>query len=212
MTTGGHAGISSDCGACQAEGRSLVNQLDAAKISWRAYFENRPSRITSPFVSGSPYNRHYNPFVYDETLGRADLARDTTNFAGLRRDLAAHTLPSFAWIAPNVWHDGHNAKLAAADRFAARLVPRVIHALGPRGVLLLLWDEGQKTDHRGAHGAGGGRVPLIALGPGARAGARVSVRANHYALLKTIESRMGLRGLGHARAASTPLLTGLLRP
>src|SRR5258706_4231386 len=41
----------------------------------------------------------------------------------------------FSWIAPNIWHDGHTAKLAAADRFASRLVPRIVKALGPRGVL-----------------------------------------------------------------------------
>jgi hypothetical protein len=79
-------------------------------------------------------------------------------------------------------------------------------------VLFILWDEGQKTDLRGAHGQGGGRVPLIAVGPGAKSGARVNVKANHYALLKTIEARMGLSQLGHARGATTPLLTGLLRP
>jgi arylsulfatase A-like enzyme len=78
-------------------------------------------------------------------------------------------------------------------------------------VLFLTWDEGQRSDIRGAHGEGGGRVPLIAVGPGAKPGARVSVRANHYALLKTLEAGMGLSQLGHARGAATPLLTGLLR-
>jgi hypothetical protein len=40
----------------------------------------------------------------------------------------------------------------------------------------------------------------------------VNVKANHYALLKTIEAGMGLSQLGHARGAATPVLTGLLRP
>ena len=39
---------------------------------------------------------------------------------------------------------------------------------------------------------------------GAKPGARVSVRANHYALLKTLEAGMGLSQLGHARGAATP--------
>jgi hypothetical protein len=211
LTTGGHAGVTRDCTACQAEGRSLVNQLDGSGISWRAYFESRPPSASSPYVRGAPYDRYYNPFVYTETLSPGALAHDTTSFSRLNRDLAARTLPRFSWIAPNIWHDGHTASLASADRFARQLVPRVLNALGPHGVLFLTWDEGQRTDQRGASGRGGGRVPLIAVGPGARPGARVSTAANHYALLKTIETMLGLSHLGHARAAQTPLLTGLLR-
>jgi hypothetical protein len=211
LTTGGHKGINSNCATCKARGRSLVNQLDSARIPWRAYFESIPARVTSPFSAGAAYNRHYNPFVYSETLDYADLTSKTVNFGGLSRDLAANTLPRFSWIAPNVWHDGHNGTLAAVDRFAARLVPRIVRGLGPRGVLFLTWDEGRRSDTRGANGQGGGHIPLIAVGPGARAGARVRVRANHYALLKTIEGALGLRALGHARGAGTPVLAGLLR-
>jgi acid phosphatase len=212
LTTGGHAGVNTNCATCQTEGRSLVNQLDGAHVPWRAYFESIPSRLSAPYVKGQAYNRHYNPFVYTETLTSTDLKSDTRDFATLSRDLATNSLHRFSWIAPNVWHDGHNGKLAAVDSFAARLVPRIVKALGPHGVLFILWDEGQKTDLRGAHGQGGGRVPLIAVGPGATPGARVRVKANHYALLKTIEASMRLSQLGHARGAATPLLTGLLRP
>jgi hypothetical protein len=212
LTTGGHAGVNTNCATCQTEGRSLVNQLDGARIPWRAYFESIPQRLSAPYVKGQAYNRHYNPFVYTEGLTNTDLKSDTRDFATLSRDLATNSLHQFSWIAPNVWHDGHNGKLAAVDSFAARLAPRIVKALGPRGVLFILWDEGQRTDVRGAHGLGGGRVPLIAVGPGAQPGARVSVKANHYALLKTIEAGMGLSQLGHARGAATPLLTGLLRP
>lgn len=211
LTTGDHSGVNADCATCEADGESLVNQLDAAGLSWRAYFENRPLQIASPYVHGAGYNRYYNPFVYSETLGRADLAQDTTNFHGLSRDLAAHTLPRFSWIAPNIWHDGHTSKLAAADRFAARLVPPILQALGPRGVLFITWDEGRRSDHAGAQGPGGGHVALIALGPAARSRTRVAVRANHYALLKTIEKSLGLSTLGHASDDSTPVLSGLLK-
>jgi hypothetical protein len=74
------------------------------------------------------------------------------------------------------------------------------------------WDEGKTSDTQGADGAGGGHVPLIALGPAARAGTRVATAANHYALLRTIEDRFGLPHLGDAGDSSTPSLTGLLRP
>jgi hypothetical protein len=211
LTTGGHKHVNADCASCRSSGRSLANQFEAAGISWRAYFESIGNPLATQIASGASYNPHYNPFAYTQALRAPDPIGDVTSFAALHHDLAHGTLPRFAWIAPNVWHDGHNVKLRVVDHFARRLVPRIVRALGPHGVLFITWDEGRDSDTRGADGRGGGRVPLIAVGPAARPGARVSVRANHYALLKTIEAALHVRPLGHARDARTPLLTGLLR-
>jgi phosphatidylinositol-3-phosphatase len=211
LTTGGYQQIKGDCSACRDDGQSLVGQLEAAHISWRAYFESMRHPLSTQFKPGAAYDPHYNPFAYTESLRASDPATDTTSFAALHRDLAARTLPRFAWIAPNVWHDGHNGKLASVDGFARRLVPKIVRALGPHGVLFVTWDEGLDSDKRGADGAGGGRIPLIALGPAARPHTRVGVAANHYALLRTIEGGFHLNALGHAGDGRTPLLTGLLR-
>jgi hypothetical protein len=212
LTTGGHKNVNGDCTACRESGRSLAGQLEAAGISWRAYFESMRDRLSTQWAGGAAYNPHYNPFAYTQALRAPDPASDVTTFASLRRDLTHRSLPRFAWIAPNVWHDGHNGSLRAVDRFASGLVPKVVRALGPRGVLFILWDEGRDSDTRGAHGHGGGRVPLIAVGQAARPGARVTVAANHYALLGTIEAALHVRPLGHARDSQAPMLTGLLRP
>lgn len=211
LTTGGHANVNHDCSTCRSSGRSLANQFENAGISWRAYFENMVNPLSTAWSAGHPYNPHYNPFAYTAALRAPDPVADVTNFAALRHDLAMRRLPRFSWIAPNVWHDGHSAKLHAVDHYAAGLVPKIVRALGPHGVLFVTWDEGPDSDLRGAHGIGGGHIPLIALGPGARSGTRVAVRANHYALLKTIEGHFGLTRLGHARDSSTPSLTGLTR-
>src|SRR4051794_31206349 len=64
LTTGGYAHVTRDCARCASDGRSLVSQLDTAGISWRAYFESLPRRLSSPYSRLSAYNRHYNPFVY----------------------------------------------------------------------------------------------------------------------------------------------------
>src|SRR6185295_13970177 len=105
------------------------------------------------------YNPHYNPFGYYERVEGSRRARARiVNFVRLRRDLKRHTLPRFSWIAPNVFHDGHNGSLATADRTASRLVPPLLRDLGPRGVLYVLWDEGPDSDLRGSGGGqGGGR-------------------------------------------------------
>ncbi|HEX6715191.1 MAG TPA: alkaline phosphatase family protein, partial [Thermoleophilaceae bacterium] len=211
LTTGGHQNVKHDCSACRDSGQSLANQLQTAGISWRAYFENIRNPLATHWSTGQAYNPHYNPFAYISAARRSDPVGDVTNFAALRHDLRAQELPGFAWIAPNIWHDGHSVKLAKVDRYASKLVPKIVRALGPKGVLFVTWDEGPESDLRGAHGIGGGHIPLIALGPGARNGTRVAVRANHYALLRTIEDHFGLPRLGHARDSSTPSLAALTR-
>jgi hypothetical protein len=213
LTTGGTAGVRGNCSRCGSDLPSFVNQLDAAGRSWRAYFESLPRDADKPVTPSGRYNKHYNPFVYTESVNgnRGDRSR-VVGFAGLRRDLARRKLPAFTWIAPNVRHDGHHHSLRAADAFAARTVPGVLRALGPHGLLYLTWDEGVRSDHRGAHGQrGGGHIALIAAGGAARRHVRLGVVANHYALLRTLEANFGLPPLGQAGAPSTPLLSGLVK-
>jgi phosphatidylinositol-3-phosphatase len=203
--------IRSDCNGCDVEARSLVGELDAAGLSWKAYFEDLTSN-RRPGARTAAYTPHYNPFVYYEGIRSSALGRSrVVDFDELRSDLRRRTLPRFSWIAPGVRHDGHSSSLRAADRFAAQLVPQVLRALGPHGVLFVTWDEGARYDWSGVDRTrGGGHVALIAAGGDARRGATTAVAANHYALLRTIESAFGLPPLG--RSAEAPLLGGLLRP
>ena len=213
LTTGATAEVSTNCAACATDLPSLVNQLDAASISWKAYFESIPRDADIRVTPAAPYDKHYNPFVYTESVDgrRIDRSR-VVDFRRLRRDLRHGHLPRFSWIAPNVHHDGHEHRLRAADAYAARTVPRVLHALGPDGVLYLTWDEGRRSDRTGLDGSlGGGHVALIAAGGAARRHTRTGIPANHYALLRTVEANFGLPPLASAGASSTPLLTGLLR-
>ena len=93
------------------------------------------------------YDPHYNPFVYYESVRDTSFGRSrVVDFDELRDDLRRGRLPRFSWIAPGVLHDGHDGSLREADRYASVLVPRVLRALGPRGVLYLTWDEGARSD------------------------------------------------------------------
>jgi hypothetical protein len=209
LTTGTTGEVKGNCSNCDTEHRSLVNQLDAGHVSWRAYFENLPQNASASVTPAGRYNKHYNPIVYTEKVSDSRRSRSkVVGFARLRSDLAHRRLPRFSWIAPNVRHDGHNHTLRSADSFAARTVPKLLRALGPRGVLYLTWDEGNRSDHGGP---GGGHVALIASGGAARTGATTAVRADHYSLLRTIDANFGLPGLGNAGSDSTPLLRGLLK-
>ena len=205
--------IRGDCNGCDTEAHSLVGQLDAAGLSWKAYFEDLTSNRRPGPRTGS-YNPHYNPFVYYEGIRSSALGRSrVVDFDELRSDLRRGTLPRFSWIAPGVLHDGHNGSLRAADRYASVLVPQILRGLGPQGVLYVTWDEGARSDWSGVRGTrGGGHVALIAAGGDARRDVTSPIPANHYALLRTIEAGFGLPPLGHAADPATPLLSGLLKP
>jgi phosphatidylinositol-3-phosphatase len=204
LTTGSTDGVTSDCNSCDTSTPTLAGQLQSAHIPWRAYFEGIPA----PGFEGRgflDYTKHYNPFAYSEQIGDGTARSHVVGFGSLSHDLRRGLLPRFSWIAPDLLHDGHNASVRASDRFVARLVPRVVRALGPHGVLFVTWDEAQ-----GVVGPRGGHVALIATGPGARHHVRLSTPADHYSLLATLEAGLRLSPLGEAGAPSTHPLAGLL--
>jgi phosphatidylinositol-3-phosphatase len=212
LMTGSTGRVRLDCTRCRVDRPSLLGQLDATGVSWRAYFQALPHDRLRVARAGT-YTPHLNPLVYlSDVRDSATDAGRISPFTRLGHDLAHRALPRFSWIAPDTAHDGHSSLLSAADRYAAHLVPELIRAVGPHGVVYVTWDEGARVDHAGRGGApGGGRVALIAAGPMARRHARTAVPADHYALLRTIEATYGLRALGRAAAPGTPLLTSLLR-
>jgi hypothetical protein len=217
LTGGSTYTIHSDCRACDVSASNLVNQLDTAGISWRAFFQSLPH---AGFLGGQTqhlhrakvtYARAYNPFVYfDRVTARPADTRRLVPLGGLQHDLRDGRLPRFTWIALDLRRDGHNGSLARADVALSRVAPRVLRALGPRGLLFVTWDEG--NGHAGVGGTrGGGRVALIVAGGGAARHTIVSAPANHYTLLATIERLFGLPRLAHAGAADDDALAPALR-
>jgi phosphatidylinositol-3-phosphatase len=198
LISGTTSGISSDCTACRVRAVNLVDQLQAAGISWKAYLEDVPA----PCYTGAGahgYAKKHNPFIYFDDIASARArCRKLVGFAALASDLRRSRLPSFAWITPNLCDDGHDCGLARADAFLARTVPLLLRALGPHGFLVLTWDEG--TSDRSCCGgdARGGAVVTVLAGPDVRRGARMQKPIDHYGVLATIEHAFGLPALGAA--------------
>jgi phosphatidylinositol-3-phosphatase len=202
LTTGTDAGIASDCTGCTVRARSLVQQLDGAGITWRAYMEGLPRPCARAAFAGA-YAKKHDPFLYfpyvrnsPRRCARVVPERD------LPRDIRAGRLPQFLWITPNLCHDTHDCGVSAGDAYVARLVPLLLPALGPRGVLFITWDEGSSS--RGCcGGAAGGHVPLIVAGPAVRRGVRLRAPLDHYSTLRAIEAAFDLSPLGRAACPCT---------
>jgi phosphatidylinositol-3-phosphatase len=208
--TSGATFETTDCTGCSVQATNLVDQFERAGISWKAYMEGLPQPCFTGAAAGR-YAKKHDPFVYyTDVVGNPARCSRIVPLTELLPDLEHGRLPAFAWITPNLCHDMHDCGVATGDRFLAGLVPGLVRALGPRGVLFVTWDEGE-TDSKGGccAKAAGGRVATIVAGPLARRGVEVAVPYDHYSLLRTIEDAWGLPELRNAGCPCTRPLTAL---
>ncbi len=208
LTSGSTDGIESDCSSCKVSAPNLVDQLQAAGISWKAYLEGLPHPCFLGAQAGS-YAKKHDPFAYYEDVAHNQArCRLLVGFEALAADLRAGTLPTFAWVSPNLCDDGHDCSLGTADGFLAWTLPALLRELGPHGFLILTWDEGS-SDAGCCGAAAGGHIATVVAGPDVRPGGREQRPLDHYGVLATIERAFGLAPLGGAADARAGSLDGL---
>ncbi len=185
LTSGSTWGIADD-GFHALPAGGLGAQLTNAGIDWRAYMEGMTNGC---FNSPYPYALKHNPFAY---YGGA-CPSQVVNFSHFAADMRT-LVPNFVWITPGLCHDGHDCSTATADQWLSQTVPLILatDAWQQNGLLLITWDEGDGSDNH---------VLTLAIQPDPIAHA--SARSyNHYSLLATIESRLGVGRLGNATQAT----------
>ena len=231
-----------------ADVRTLPDQLEAAGFTWKGYMEDMgadPSREsatcahadvgavdhTSRATPQDQYADKHNPFVYFHSIidDPVRCAAHVVNLGALDHDLAnTATTPNFAFITPNLCHDGHDAPckngepggLISADAFLRAWVPKILASPAFRedGLLVVTFDEGTAADAccgeqplpggppPGRPGPGGGRTGAVLVSPYIAPGTTSAQDYNHYSLLRSIEDLFGLPHLGYAAAADLPVL------
>lgn len=209
LTSGSTHGVSSDCTDCHVRSPNIVDQLEGAGISWKAYLEDAPTPCFGGAEAGG-YARKHNPFIYYEDIANSPRrCSRLVGFEQLAADLRHGQLPTYAWITPNLCDDGHDCGVSGGDRFLARTVPVLERELGPHGFLVLTWDEGSSNRGRCGGIAGGGHIATILIGPDVRHGARESLAVDHYGVLGTIEQALHLPALAGAADRRSGRLTAL---
>jgi acid phosphatase len=172
MLTAGQLESTDDHFAGTINDDNIVRELSAAGKSWKAYMESLPAQgYTGNDVL--PYVRHHDPFAYlTDVLDSSSQSNQVVPFSQLATDLAAGTLPSFAFIAPNLEDDAHNCpddgtncqdsdKLTQADKWLqANIQPLLASPAFSNSVLIVTWDEGVATDTAN----GGGQVATVLVG------------------------------------------------
>ena len=181
---------------------NLFDQLDQHGLSWHVYAQDVPGHcfrgahatggIDLAGAAGT-YERAHEPAISFTSI------RSNQALCGRITPLASFdpAAASFELIVPNLQNDMDMGSVAAGDAFLKSFVPRILDAPSfAHGVLFIAWDEG--TTNSG----GGGRVPLIVVGPGIQAGFRSATRYTHFSVLRTFEDAWGLPCLAGACASN----------
>lgn len=195
---------SSSCGPFA--NNTIVDSLESAGVSWKAYFENMPSvGYTGGDTNG--YVQHHNPFIYFTSITnvaarKAKLVPLTAGSnANLIADLNAANPPRFVWVTPNIGDDGHTG--GSPDTYITTLVSRVQqtnwYAAG--GAIIVVWDEGEpKTLFSGIGDAagpnnGGGPTGCFVVSAGAANFGLYTPSVNQYGMMKAACEILGVTQL-----------------
>jgi phosphatidylinositol-3-phosphatase len=142
-----------------------------------------------------PYLKHHDPFSYlSDVKGSTAQAANIVLFTQIQADLAAGTLPNFAFIAPNSRDDAHDCpngaatcadtdKLAAADAWLrTNIDPLINNAALANSVFIITWDEGDMTDLTNV----GGQVATVFVGTHVKAGFKSTTFYQHQNTLRLV--------------------------
>ncbi len=114
------------------DGANLVDQLEAKRLTWKAYMQSIPSVGSTveyapvDVVAGvsTPrklYAQKHDPFMYfSDIRNNPHRMQRIVPFDGFARDLARDEVPNFVWISPDQCHDMHGV---SADNAAAVGIP-----------------------------------------------------------------------------------------
>jgi hypothetical protein len=211
LVSGSTQGVHDDGTGYSFPGPTLVDQLAARGVGWRAYMEDMPAPC-DPSASSGGYAKKHNPFAYFRSVtGNASQCGRVVPLDRLGPDLSGGTAPPFLWVTPNLCHDGHDCSTSTADGWLRSLVQTVTGSAWYRqgASIVVTWDEG--ASNRGCcAGAAGGQIPTIVVTPRGRQ--RLDAPGDHDGTLRAIEEVYGVGLLGGAADPRSGDLRPLLAP
>ena len=200
LVSGSTHGITNDCTDCAVTARSLADTLEAAGKTWKTYAEDLPFSGHLGVIDTGKYAKKHDPFPYFRDVASSLRRRArVVPFWQLAQDVAAHRLPDFSLVVPNLCNDMHDCSVSTGDAWLkAHIAPLATSPELRGGVVFVVFDEGT-TDE-----GGGGHIEALALGPTVNAHSVFAKRTSHYGLLRTIEDAWHLPRLGLS-AKGTPI-------
>jgi hypothetical protein len=198
LTSGSLHNVPGD-GNIDLDVRNIADLLEEHGKTWKAYVEAWPGKCFLGSSSGT-YARKHNPFIsymdIQKNPSRCDHIVDASELAG---DVAAGTLPDYAFYTPDMNNDGHDTDAAYADKwFGGAFGPLLRDPKFSKDMLVVAtFDESSLT--------GGQHIYAALWGDSVASGTVSQGNYNHYSILRTIEDTLGLGNLGLDDATATPI-------
>jgi len=186
LFSGSTQGVTDDSCPHTFSTASLESALHAAGKTFVGYSEGLPSPGSMTCRSGL-YVRRHAPW----TDFSKDSSADNQPFTSFPADFS--TLPTVAFVIPNLDNDMHNGTIQQGDAWLqSNLLPYVTWAQSNNSLLIVEFDEDQGTNAN--------HIPTIFVGPMVKPG-KYSAKINHYNVLRTIEDMYTLPHLGKTASA-----------
>ncbi len=185
---------------------TLVDELNTAGISWKAYMESMPSDCANG--STTLYSSDHNPFSYfSDYHSLCSGGNGVVPFTQpqLSTDLNSSHPPDFVWITPNVCDDMHSGGptcpdnvVANGDTWLSDTLPTVLSSswYADGGIIILTWDESANGDKSGGTFGTGGQIPNVVIS--ADSSGSFPSPGDHFATLRGIEEAYGVPLLGES--------------
>ena len=184
----------------------LVNQLEQAGISWKAYAEGI-SGTSCPVTNSGKYAPKHVPFVFfdDVRTNATRCVQHVRPYTELATDLTHGTAPRYAFIVPDLCDDMHDSLGCATldsvkngDTWLSKEVPKILasQAYQDNGALFVTWDESEGSD-----------VPIgmMVMSPLAKTNYSNAIEYTHSSMLRTAQEIFGVGPLLGGAATATDL-------
>ena len=199
---------------------NIFRQVRRSGGSWRVYEEAMPRNCDRR--SAPQYKAGHNPGISYASI-RSGCRMWDVGWSAFKRDVAAHRLPTYAFITPDQCHNMHASctrrtnAIRAGDDWLRRVVPQIVQTPGyqrGRTVIFITWDEGsngQSAEQRGENCLAPAHlndrschVPTFVMSEYIAPGTRSGLLFSHYSVLQTTERLLGVEPfIGHAADPTT---------
>jgi hypothetical protein len=190
----------------------LVDELDAAGVSWKAYVEGIGSG-SCPIADAYPYRAFHVPFLFFEDVvgypastSAKRCVQHVVPYGQLAKDIAANAVPRYAFVVPDVCDDMHDDcktgdPVQQGDTWLQGAIPPLLasKAYADGAAVLVAWDFASEGPYP---------IGLIALSAKARAGYSSQKKLDASATLRSLQEVFGVTPLLGA-AANAPDIADL---
>jgi phosphatidylinositol-3-phosphatase len=223
--TASDCGPSGDTGSCTTGTQpNLIDRIEAAGLSWKAYAEDYPGQGTGKIYSSGGcylgdettanfYARHV-PMLYfndiiDSSARCAKIVPASSVVTShqetddiLLKDLSSvSTASNFMWLTPNGLDDMHDATVAFGNAYLAKLVPAILNSTvfrTQKAALFIVFDEGTAQYPSDW-------IYAVWAGPLVKKGYVSTTHYTQYSLSATIEQNWGLHPLTSNDVSAPPM-------